>query len=75
MEEESRNLTVEVEVEVELDGADEVRSMAEEAASCLDRAVELLAQLDGRVITVRCRPSRPGTSRRRTGRSSAASGA
>lgn len=73
MEEESRNLTVEV--EVELDGADEVRSMAEEAASCLDRAVELLAQLDGRVITVRCRPSRPGTSRRRTGRSSAASGA
>lgn len=73
MEEESRNLTVEV--EVELDGADEVRSMAEEAASCLDRAVELLAQLDGRVITVRCRPSRPGTSRRRTGKSSAASGA
>lgn len=73
MEEDSQKLAVEI--AVELDGADEVRAMAEEAASCLERAVELLAQLDGRVITVRCRPSRPGTSRRRTGRSSAASGA
>lgn len=64
-----------VEIVVELDGAEEVRSMANEAAACLERAVELLAQLDGRVITVRCRPSQPGTSPRTTDRSSAASGA
>ena len=57
MEDESQKLVVRI--VVELDGAEEVRAMAEEAAACLGRAVELLAQLDGREITVRCRPSRP----------------
>lgn len=64
---------IKVEFSVELDGWDEAESMAREAAGCLERAIELLGQLDGREITVRCRPSLPETSRRKTDTSSAAS--
>lgn len=57
MENESQRLAVRIAVEV--DGAEEVRAMAEEAAACLGRAVELLAQLDGREITARYRLTQP----------------
>lgn len=64
---------IKVEFSVELDGWDEAESMAREAADCLERAIELLGRLDGHEITVRCRPSLPETSSRKTDTSSAAS--
>ena len=57
MENESQRLAVRI--VLELEGAEEVRAMTEEAAACLGRAVELLAQLDGKEITARYRLTQP----------------
>lgn len=62
-----------IEIVAELDGVSEVRKLIDWASSFLGMAVELLEQLDGRVITARCRPSLPELSDRSADTSSPAS--